>query len=292
MELLCLYSPEKSIYFEDILQGFQEEQSLTEEEELPAERNDRTSLYGSDIYNHLKIRPRFLSDNYPFHLEKTGLALKEDQHDLRFIYIFLLLAANLRCLEKTARSCFTKDFESLAVYVLRVFLPAPFTVKAIGTVEDGNFPAITGSVLEKIEALAKEVHAIVLLEEKERDRLKTAGDGGLDIVAWRAFSDPASHIPLYLCQAGCSSSEEDMVKKQWEVGIERWKNTLSHIVPTPVMLTPVCYRDGVGKWPSPTEISTVFLDRIRIMELVSAGEYQSLRQQIDSSLQKILQILG
>ncbi len=245
-------------------------------ENAPDEKKDQienaTATRITDLIKYLKIRKTILKDNYPFCFsdDSNTLACDVAVKDSAILYVYLLLSANQQFLDKSYAQNFTKGFEHIAFYCAKKLLPALAEVRFFGTGATGDMKVYTGNRKAKLTALAQDM-GVSLTPEFEAETVSPhdTGDAQLDIALWIPFRDFAGHTPLFLVQAGCASAEQNMIKKQYDIDDRKWKNRFQNIVPTPVMVTPVCYRRADGNWIKPSEILSVFIDRVRIMKLLA-----------------------
>jgi len=252
----------------------QPDEVLTQEDDMSRDQcllsqSDQVEFSRTDVAQIIKNRVELFKEFYPFDVhDKSGIRLKTDLSPLHNIYLNQLIAANSRLLsQQSLASKYRIYFEKLSTFLLRVLLPEPFIIKHAGTTAPKSFSFYSGSYSEKMKQISKDIHAGLLLEDAELRR--HSGDGGLDAIAWCDFGDKASHLPVILLQAGCTSSEEDMLNKSKLISAYAWSNKFRHIQALSFMFTPQCWRDGLGFWIRPSELGSVLIDRYRIIHLLS-----------------------
>lgn len=277
-ELSCLTSRDTFISFEEIADerwikgdGIGGIDIATEDDFSSDEEGngDPREVGKNDLFNYLKFRQQFFSDNYPFVLDESGLYINNKILDnkLSYFYIYLLISSNLSYVSRSHRHFYTSDFECLSATIIRNIFPDLFKVKIFGTANHPCIHSYTGSRRKKLEYFSKDIHANIIMDEDELRRFDSpSGDGGIDIVAWYPFSDKSSHLPVILAQAGCTSDEETLINKHYSVLPHHWGNKLKGPVVLPFMFTPLCYRTANGLFPSPTDFTSVLMDRCRIID--------------------------
>lgn len=230
--------------------------------------SNKTETRISDIRGVLGNRVQLFGESYPFIVENWGIKCQPELlTSVHELYIQQLVASNLKCINKSLASRYAKYFEHLAAVVIRYLFPEPYTIKAFGTSPHCKFDHYPGNFTEKMNALAKDIHSHLLLKD---DECRThSGDGGLDVVAWYNFDDPAGHFPVILIQAGCTADEEKLTEKSKLIYPDHWVNKFHLLKALSVMVTPHCYRNSLGQLPRSTDIGSVFIDRCRILYLLA-----------------------
>lgn len=230
---------------------------------------DNIQTKTEDLLNHFEMRLELLEDQYPFEVNRTELVLcrkkKQPAHNL---YIYLLFASNLPFLSSQDNSSLTKGFERLAYRAIKNLMPTNATIALFGTAATKQYKSYQGNKYKKICSFATDLSASVNIDSTTYQS-KDSGDGGLDVAAWVDFRDKAPNQLLVLAQAGCTCDEDDMLKKQYDVNQDKWKQRIRGIWPINMMITPLCYRSAGGQWVKPDDIVSVFIDRIRLMRLLA-----------------------
>ncbi len=221
---------------------------------------------------HARIRDAFAlaqwrasayAEAYPFLVdaERRSLTLAENLSPMQSLYVFLLLAANLRFF--TGRySDLTDRFEEVAECVMRDVLPARTEVHVFGKATAKKYK---GSAFDKIKELSLDIRATLCVSEADF-RKGDSGDSGIDIVAWHGFADSQKNILIYFGQCACS--RDGWTKKQLEASPQALSNVLvSSPQWTTMMFVPVCFRRVGGGWAVLSEVaSVVFIDRYRFLK--------------------------
>lgn len=272
MELVCLQDIDGEAICVDNLRDHwnldsgllipEEDESVSETRD---ERDDETSAKIYDLMQFLQKRNNLFDEYYPFEVRDGDgfIRKKETITDKHKLYVFFLMAANLRFFHEY-ESGLTSDFQVISSHVLKEMLPISAIIKAFGTTKNLNIEGYSGNKFAKYKKLAEDVGGHLLVKPEELPNTDT-GDGGIDLLAWIPTGDNAPYMPLYFVQCGCTGDEERMLSKQDEVSSKLWERRIARTMPIPVMMTPVCFRDGGGLWFKPTEIRTVFIDRVRMI---------------------------
>ncbi|VAW38977.1 hypothetical protein MNBD_CHLOROFLEXI01-2539 [hydrothermal vent metagenome] len=286
-ELLCLLHPDNELSMDDILSFFTEtadvDENLEVSEDLYISDHDYVELdqapkddlwYGKarEWFIHLQYRQQVFGDTYPFYLSEKNdvLQLHNNLTRMQKTYLYLLLASNLRCVEKSVSKKLTDSFEYLAALVTQSYLSSKASVHIFGTsshIAGGQFSQTTA--LEKIKELAKQIKESVVIPTEDIEHFKnSSGDAGLDIVAWNVFEDNQKGMMLFFGQCACTM---DWKTKQDSSNYARWRNLLTlSIRPINAIFFPFFYRKNNGQWYNSTEFrNSIPIDRLRIIQLAA-----------------------
>ena len=110
-------------------------------------------------------------------------------------------------------------------------------------------------------------------------------DHGVDIIAWRPFTDRHEAVPVVLCQCTVSASGNAPVLKARDVVLNEWTDLL-HVPFTAFVRSvavPRCLPVPAPRWWDITRATDLFLDRSRIIEMLAGG--QAIPSIADASLQ-------
>ena len=265
------------------------EEDLEDDIGAPAARNDRRANLLRDIQENIQARAQLFGDNYPFLIEDDSIQIKPNPTENHKLYIFMLFAANLCFFPKPDAYKLTADFEIAAAFALKRFFPS-WIIKIFGTADSEHMHSYTGTPKQKIVNFARDLKLKLGIEEEELDRMHTPnGDAGLDVVAWHPFDDGAGHMPVFLAQVGCTANEDQMFEKQYSVDTRLWSARLRGLAAIGCMVTPQCYRDSHNSWPCFTRVQSVFIDRARVLSLLTAAEdfqfdYLQTHQVVESTV--------
>lgn len=298
VELVCLEHLDHEISCEDVISEhlgekglagdlLPQEDSDNELKTVPlagdlttAERGDVVAAYLNDLSKYLEIRAALLKNDYPFEIESGGyIELKDELRSNHILYIYFLFSANLRLVSDSGSVELSRDFERISAYALRAMLPNNSSIKSFGTVQHPEFERFGGNKKKKLEDLAREIHALAFTDGLSPH---DTGDAGIDTVAWFPFEDQAPFMPTYFAQSGCTADEEEMIAKQREVLPLELSGWFKYIWSINIMFTPSCWRNSSGGWITPQRITSIFIDRIRLMKLLSKTFLKKERAKIRS----------
>lgn len=252
-------------------------------------RNDRQATRLIDIQSHLLARNNLFGDNYPFVNDDGFIRLKNNPCMQHKLYVFMLLSSHLCFFPRTDICRFTEDFEIAAAFALKCIFPN-WTLKTFGTAHCDHLQSYTGTPRNKLEHFARDLGLDLLIPKEELQRYQTPnGDAGLDVVAWHPFNDSAPHMPVFLAQIGCTDDESQMFNKQYSVHPNRWEHKLRGITAIGCMITPQCYRNARNSWPCFSDVNSVFIDRARVLSLLTTAEdfqfdYLQMSQAVESTI--------
>lgn len=247
------------------VQGDGDSESLGNEDEEPAEADDERDVEGDEVFAHLQYRAVTFGSYYPFRVGRGEIILREELSEQHRLYLFLLFASALRHFTKH-QSLLTKEFELLAVPVLRAYLPGA-EVHLFGT----NAPAHSrygdkNKLYDRLVHLADDLRVDLRTTEGEISS-HNIGDEGLDVVAWMPFRDDAATMLMLLGQAGCG---HEWSEKFHEVRPERWRRHLVFDCPyVNLLLIPHCFRQVNGRWFDRLDLEEgILFDRVRITSVL------------------------
>jgi hypothetical protein len=251
--------------------GPADDEGLANEGTGPAAADDVRSAVSAELLSHLQHRVDDLSDRYPFVLESDdALCLREDLTDDHRLYLFLLLASNLKYLSKGQAQQVTTAFELLSPYVLRSHLGEHAEAHLFGTSVREDVDRYAGSLWTRLEALSGDVH-FPLQTKREEVETNYSGDNGLDVVGWLKSGDNTSRIVVVFGQCACGRSWQN---KMHEASADHWAPVFTFTVPlVNVLLIPYSARNADGSWFNEYRIPKgVVIDRERIMARVAIGD--------------------
>ncbi|MCE5207204.1 MAG: hypothetical protein LLG42_02720 [Chloroflexi bacterium] len=274
IELLALQNLDKEISRADVINRFQERKDLGEidpniisDANLIGTQDDKLTRFIDDCFRNLEYRIGAFGDNYPFTLIEKGKVLRRNENlsNLSKLYIFLLLAANLRYIDKKNGNCITTMFEIVSLEALKNYFPKVASTILFGANHPDADERYKGKLSEKIKNLAEDLNEIHLIKEEDFGPHNT-GDDGLDLVAYIPFTDKARGMLYVFCQCACT---EEWDKKQNDCSFQTWDSKIdftcffSHMV-----FVPFCFRNATGDWYNYHRISkSILVDRIRLYNL-------------------------
>lgn len=278
LEILCLLERDKEITLNALDEFLNPDKGLVVDNNLDDDigneientRSDRLFLKYADLTRTICSRASIFGDDYPFEFrpEIQTLFLKNPLEDIHRLYFFLLFAGNLRFLKTDLRVKFTTDFERIGTDALMKLFPAPWEWRHVGTATHPRVAAYSGSKIEKLKAISSDINAVLVVEAQDFAATDSQ-DAGFDFICWYPFrGDAASHIPLVFAQSGCTADKHKLYDKQRSIYTERIRNFFGKISCYGIMVTPECFRNANGEWPNGQEVTSVFIDRPRIMALI------------------------
>jgi len=275
LELLALQNSDHEVSKADLLNRVQERRDLGEVDSITdptvteVERaDDKLGLFIVDCFRNLEYRQGAFKEAYPFTIEEKGRVLrrKDVLTPLNELYVFLLLAANLRCIESKKHSTdISSAFEIICLDALKLYLPGSASAILFGSNPRNTDGRFKGKLYKKILNLAETLNELPLVTEKDIDPQNT-GDGGLDLVAYVPFSDSEPGMLYLFCQCACTdeweSKQHDCSHQAWENKI-KFTSLFSHMI-----FVPFCYRDATGRWFNSLKIlKSILVDRVRLIDL-------------------------
>lgn len=236
--------------------------------------NDEVN-YG-DWFSHMVYRQEAFGTHYPFTLSGDRVRVRTDieDHDECLLYVFLLLASNLRCISSKDRLYWTERFEVVCTSAVRAALPlACVHMFGVNSLNTGRY---TGSAEGRIRKAAEDLGESVTGTFEAATKTRTGtdltrpGDGGIDILAWLPMGDFQNRRLTILGQCGC---DQDWKPKQLEAHPVFSGNYIDfRTKPVAMFFTPQCYRSPGGEWANPMVISeVVFIDRLRLVRMLTGN---------------------
>ncbi len=295
IELLCLISPDRLVSTSDIVDRLSEVADLDStvlENNLEVfstvdETSNELERKTVDWFRHLEFRSGVFDKYsvYPFVIsrDRNTLYCKSELTTEHKFYIFLLLASNLRHVQKSIAFRITRTFEHISQLALKRCLPDFAEVHIFGT-SGTSVGKYHGNLWNKINLLATDLKEQVRVNP-DKLSVHNSGDGGLDLVGWVPMYDDASGLLTVLGQCACT---EDWVSKQHSSSYAAWNGKLSFTsLPCNMIFIPFCFRDANGNWARPQDIHhSIVIDRIRFMYLLqndySFFAQESIYQEIDN----------
>ena len=237
-----------------------------------AARDDALDEEGIEIAKHLAYRAAAFGDAYPFELVEPGVLELREFDDRRWLYVALLIAANLRHLrEKKDENKLTTYFELLAPSALRGVLGDTAEIHLFGTSTSAAPGRYEGSLYEKASTLSTDLRLRLLIDADDPIvNQGNPGDHGLDVVAFFPFADAASTMPIIFAQCACGVSPWPKMEEPTE---GKWHNILKFNSPVINMLIiPQCFRQPDGTWFAETSIHRgVLIDRVRLFQAITTA---------------------
>lgn len=276
IELICLVNPDGEISQADVLDRLKEGrgsgQVIEDDSESAnadsaahsvSESSDKNMRRVEDWFGHLEYRSAVCGDFYPFSLSEDGRVLQSlaltDEH---YLYLFLLLAANLTYVGVRDRLSLAYDFELISQVALSSYMSPASHVYLFGK-NPRNTGRYSGHVWSKINTLASDIGESPICSKNDFHPSDT-GDEGVDLVAWAPLGDSAGALLVVLGQCACT---EQWDEKQHTSHAIRWQNLIRFKArPISVVFIPLCFRKANGAWFRPHDITdSIVLDRVRLL---------------------------
>jgi hypothetical protein len=280
IELLCLLNPDGVITKADTLDRLQDEmgidKTLDNQEDLSLNdpndvRSNILELRADDWFNHLVFRAGVFEkdDFYPFVVGNGGdcLTRKSDLSLKHQLYVFFLIASNLKYVTPSLKSRIAGDFEALGELAMQKCFPDGSNVYIFGT---GGLPSskkLSGNLFLKIKQLSELLSERVVIDENKLAP-QDVGDGGLDIVGWLPLGDSTGGL---FCMFGqCACSYDEWSTKQHSSSFSAWRKKITLTAPpSNAVFIPFCFRDNNGDWWNPQDIhDSIVFDRVRMIHLL------------------------
>ena len=194
--------------------------------------NDKKEAWGLETFSVIKDRADVFRDNYPFQIEGTGIALKNNLHSTQRIYLMLLVSSSLKNFPVLAPRL-TTEFEQISFVALKNFLPNQAIVKQFGKNSDYN-----GAATEKIRKLAGDMGLEVVESELATISPQNTQEEGLDLVGWIPFDDNIPSMVSIFAQCACGKawSHKQTETRRYEQFLNFYKVSPIHALFVPYAL--------------------------------------------------------
>ncbi len=252
----------------DIYERFKINESLggnNEASEIDDEWNGRIQEW----FDILAVRESIFNDFYPFEIageRSNHIQLKNNLSNHHKLYLFLLLSSSLKYIKRDT-STLTSDFEKMSLKVLKNYLPNNAHSRIFGTTatkDDGYI----GTLKDKIDALATDLKYTTKYEENSINHQNT-GDGGVDLVAWIAFTEDSNQDNIQVFLAQCTTGK-NWLQKQHEP--DKITNLINFKTFVRVMFVPYDARKNNRGFSEQNDILNILLfDRIRVVYLLASN---------------------
>ncbi len=225
-----------------------------------------------DVFNELKRRAQASGKGYPFVVDSEKIFNKKVGGQYFLPYKFCLLLSYYGVNNPAFSSNWkthntTKKFEELSALATKILLhnkQVPAAVKIFSSKQSGSksFPV----------RLQEICVACCEMTTRERERAKTANDGGVDIIAWKSFPDRFKGGLLFWgqCAAGDNWTEKlhDTEKFKYFVD-DRTKEVTALFIPHIPDVSTKLKRE---EWDSRVFRAGMLINRCRISYLVNDWE--------------------
>ena len=232
-----------------------------------ATKGERFQALSEETFRHFRYRKLSFGRWYPFEIDGDVLVPTSDITVRHKIYAALSAFSRMKMFSGTDQNRFAGDFERLCVEALSGFAR---DWKVIHFGKGGkDRPALGQKLKDALRALARELREDTVESEIGRLPETNTGDGGIDVVVYRPWSDVARAVPCYFGQ--CAASQVGWPEKRLEasaVNLERYFNFFHK--PGTILFIPLCFRDVDGTWVNSDGHQTILVDRQRLIELLDA----------------------
>lgn len=234
-----------------------------------AEETDDRFLWCQNIFRLLADRVRSLGATYPFDIDRATMTISRRRlTPARRQYVFYLSCSLLNYVPQRTMQRLTAQFEVVSFEVMCRIVPTTARVDMYGTSRGKVKSRFKGTQFERLEALASELRAKVIVQAVDfhpRDR----GDNGLDLVGWIPMHDPAAGVVSFFAQCACGKKWDG---KQYEASHSRWRNFLSLKAPSTTMtFIPHYFRKPGEHWYAEADVSEILVDRLRALRAVAGS---------------------
>lgn len=229
-----------------------------------AEANEKFQAFTEEAFRHLIYRRRVFADWYPFTVENDVISPK-DITDRHLVYAALLGYSRLKMFANADRINYAAEFETLCYQAANGLFPE-WNVYHFG-VGGADRAAFGNKLNEALRALAVKLRDSVAEARIAELSEQNTGDGGVDIVVMKEWSDPAESLPVYFGQ--CAAQQENWPEKRFEahpVTLSKYFNFFHE--PGALIFIPVCYRNPDGNWVDSAGHPAIVVDRLRIIEML------------------------
>jgi hypothetical protein len=237
--------------------------------QLRSRTRDALFMEGSELEEFTDLllqeferRKRNCPDGYPFVKVRGGLQKNEEVNSLA--YGFLLMVCISPFFRKTTSEEQTaaRLFEHVLLDALKSYLGPRSAGRRFGWPPRGDRPPAFG---EGLDWLGRAIG----LKPGPGHRPPEQNDGGLDVIAWRPFSD---RKPAHLTVLGQATISPKWVTKSADIVEDIWRGWLDFgKSPARCLGVPFQVPDTIKSWDRLFREVSVMLDRSRICQLISEG---------------------
>ena len=240
---------------------------------------ERVNLYGPEMYPFV-----FTSEG-----ENKTLKLKETLNESHYIYLYLLLASNLKYTREDMSSL-TTNFEKLCINSFQTFLPQGQSIIYCGKGNDLNreiFPS--NGAFEKINVIASLLNLELNPDCKAEDFYGSSGDAGIDIFGFIGQEDNLPGTFLIFAQCACG---EEFIDKQIEAHqIETTSKFRINFNHATILFTPKNFRSMEQDWYTKYRQKSIYYDRFRILSSLNLSDLSGqLLDEIQSKVRDYLNL--
>ena len=237
-----------------------------EEPEIEDDKHDSKVL---ELFAILEVRRETFKEFYPFEITTntvSSISLKSALSDCHKKYILLLLSSSLSYIsqkEVVAKdNTLENDFEIFSFETLKNYISEDINIHQFGQA------IYSGTLQQKVDKLANDLNFRTIYK-KHYFNNKNRGDGGIDLVAWKQFTNDSNNLNIALYLGQCATGK-DWIKKQDDV--DKFKNYIyfeSHI--TNLFFIPYDGRDRNREFTEEKDINiskSILFDRVRLLNTI------------------------
>lgn len=251
VELMALFNNGGTIVDSDVFERFKRDEIIKyknndnidsddfeDDDNTRADRIDKDWEFITDIFELLRLRQECLNDLYPFEYKfennTYSLKLNVDIKNIQLIYLNLLICSNLDSFPKL-KQLLSAEFETLSKEVIKSIF------KEWEVLCTGKNPEIEGGALDKIKKLEDLLRLDINTRNVDEKLISGNQEYGLDIIAWRDFSDNVANKLILLIQCTC---QKEWYKKTNDT--RSWENFYHYekIKPYHSLIVPYDLIDG------------------------------------------------
>ncbi|WP_064020140.1 hypothetical protein [Methylomonas sp. DH-1] len=230
-----------------------------------------------DIINFSGNRKKEFEHFYPFNISADLDTIEFDYagSPAHIAYVGFLIASCMRNITNTRKSEVARIFEETCFEIFSSLMPSGSEVRATWA-NAGKAAVYTGTLYEKMKALAKDLRCVPTFEERDFNRRDT-GDGGIDLIAWHPMADDRQGMPIAFAQCGCSKDDWEFKHLEASPAKHRRHFPVMHLWATYYFL-PLDLRFSDGDWAYKSDIGdAIIVDRLRLLRI---SEQNNLLQKL------------
>ena len=232
-----------------------------------ATKGERFQALSEEAFRHFRYRKLSFGCWYPFEIDGDVLVPTSEITGRHKIYAALSAFSRMKMFSGTDQNRYAAEFERLCVEAVSGFAK-DWEVVHFG--KGGKDRPVFGKKLkDALRALARKLREETVESEIGRLAETNTGDGGIDIVIYRQWSDAARAVPCYFAQ--CAARQTGWPEKRLEasaLNLEKYFNFFHK--PGNILFIPLCFRDVDGTWVNSGGHQTILVDRQRLIELLDA----------------------
>lgn len=238
-----------------------------------------------DALSEIDRRKQACDGRYPFDTMQNGIVSSECDEKDKLIYIFLLLSTRLNMIENKVVGDIdgTALFERLSSIVAGEYFGNRAKSKVFGT-------CVAGGFREKVKDLIKEIGEGEDYNDPEFST-HDEKDGGVDIVAWKSFSDKykGKLIGLGQCKTGTSWRNE-IGRLDPEIFCNSYFKKQPITKPVGMFFVAEIFQNNLE---TISRKAGILFDRCRIMDYLPIGEnipqdlFDKIKLWVEGSLPKV-----